>query len=154
MADVQGAAGEDVAASSSRLGTNTIPSTQQLSDLLRSINGPAAPAPLDEVETPSASGPRFSRNHMQPFGPMANLPTPPKTRTNVMNGSAKPKEHVGRSRDRDDGDVMDVSRVGDDEDVGSMSFAKALPRLGELMGDERFMRELRNVSEAPFGLCQ
>ncbi|KAI9637616.1 uncharacterized protein MKK02DRAFT_43542 [Dioszegia hungarica] len=116
-------------ATSSSTGTAALPSTQQLNDLLRSVNGGRHP-PGGSAGTPSSgSGSQVSRNLIEPFGPVKDWLAPSPVRNG--SGSQSPAEEGGAE-----------VKTGD---ISTMPFAKALPKLGEMIGDERFMSELRKM---------
>lgn len=125
----------------------TVPSTQQLNDLLRSLNPPPATSSASTgrpLASPSSAA-KVSRNLIEPFGPITNLTSP--SAANRTSQSSRPiqtfTERDAASSTESNAEAVEAS--GNVEERGTMSFAEALPRLGEMMGDERFMSELRKV---------
>lgn len=131
--------------------SSAIPSTQQLNDILSSLNGSRAPSRPDVAPHQSSeSAAKVSRNRMEPFGPMMNLQASPSKRKSTSQDVSAQSEHSSRTItiEKAAGATSSGISAAVDEDKSSMSFAKALPKLGEMMGDERFMSELRKVSIA------
>ena len=112
-----------------------IPSQSQLDNLLSSLSATAIP------KKSAFDGPGRTRNTFEPFGPVGNIAGPSQTRISSSNDPRGSEQALPRS---EEGVQRRLGR--DDPGWREMGFAKALPILTGLLGDEGFMKEIKRVS--------
>lgn len=125
----------------------TVPSSSELNNLLRSLNPPAAPSiPI----RPAGPSPKGSRHLIEPFGPVKDFTSPSAERKRSVDNLKRANSGDTAGPSASNAPALREGKEGDegvqDVDLGSLPFVKCLPRLSELMGDEKFMLELRKVS--------